>query len=35
VVEEDDEPVVRSSKKPAPKDEPAGELDDLLGEWDD
>jgi hypothetical protein len=35
VVEEDDEPVVRNAKKSAPKEEPAGDLDDLLGEWDD
>jgi hypothetical protein len=35
VEEEDDEPVVRSSKKAAPKEEPASDLDDLLGEWDD
>jgi hypothetical protein len=33
--EEEDEPVVRSSKKAAPKEEPASDLDDLLGEWDD
>lgn len=35
VVEEDDEPVLRSSKKATPKEEPASDLDDLLGEWDD
>jgi len=35
VEEEEDEPVVRSSKKAAPKEEPASDLDDLLGEWDD
>jgi hypothetical protein len=35
VEEEDDEPVVRSTKKAAPKEEPASDLDDLLGEWDD
>ncbi len=36
VVEEDDEePVVRSTKKAVPKEEPASDIDDLLGEWDD
>jgi hypothetical protein len=35
VEEEDDEPVVRSTKKAVPKEEPVGDLDDVLGEWDD
>jgi hypothetical protein len=35
VEEDDDEPVVRSTKKAAPKEEPASDIDDLLGEWDD